>query len=106
LSPLSWSSTWPKRRAIRVDRPRRQSRSRQYGGQGPAIRAGRAALFVNATTGTGTGAANAVLESMTPLSGLAALFNLLLGCISPGGVSTELYRLLLLAFIALCSSPP
>jgi K+-transporting ATPase ATPase A chain len=43
---------------------------------------------------------------MTPLSGLAALFNLLLGCISPGGVSTELYRLLLLAFIALCSSPP
>jgi K+-transporting ATPase ATPase A chain len=43
---------------------------------------------------------------MTPLSGLAALFNLLLGCVSPGGVGTELYRLLLLAFIALCSSPP
>jgi potassium-transporting ATPase potassium-binding subunit len=57
------------------------------------------ALFVQATTGTGTGASNGVLESMTPLSGMAALFNLLLGCISPGGVGTGLYSLLLLVFI-------
>jgi potassium-transporting ATPase potassium-binding subunit len=60
---------------------------------------GGAALFVQATTGTGTGASNGVLESMMPLSGLAALFNLLLGCISPGGVGTGLYSLLLLVFI-------
>jgi hypothetical protein len=32
--------------------------------------------------------------------GLVALFNLLLGCISPGGVGTGLYSLLLLTFIA------
>ena len=57
------------------------------------------ALFAQATTGTGTGASNGVLESMMPLSGLAALFNLLLGCISPGGVGTGLYSLLLLVFI-------
>jgi potassium-transporting ATPase potassium-binding subunit len=57
------------------------------------------ALFAQATTGTGTGASNGVLESMTPLSGMAALFNLLLGCISPGGVGTGLYSLLLLVFI-------
>ena len=57
------------------------------------------ALFVDATTGTGTGASNAVLESMMPISGLVALFNLLLGCISPGGVGTGLYSLLLLVFI-------
>jgi potassium-transporting ATPase potassium-binding subunit len=60
---------------------------------------GGAALFLDATTGTGTGASNAVLESMTPIGGLVALFNLLLGCISPGGVGTGLYSLLLLAFI-------
>jgi potassium-transporting ATPase potassium-binding subunit len=57
------------------------------------------ALFAQATTGTGTGASNGVLESMMPLSGLAALFNLLLGCISPGGVGTGLYSLLLLVLI-------
>jgi K+-transporting ATPase ATPase A chain len=57
------------------------------------------ALFAQATTGTGTGASNGVLESMMPLSGLAALFNLLLGCISPGGVGTGVYSLLLLVFI-------
>jgi len=69
--------------------------------EGKDLRFGQAgaALFVNATTGTGTGASNAVLESMTPLAGLAALFNLLLGCISPGGVGTGLYSLLLLVFI-------
>jgi K+-transporting ATPase ATPase A chain len=60
---------------------------------------GGSALFAQATTGTGTGASNGVLESMMPLSGLAALFNLLLGCISPGGVGTGLYSLLLLVFI-------
>jgi K+-transporting ATPase ATPase A chain len=69
--------------------------------EGKDLRFGQAglALFAQATTGTGTGASNAVLESMTPLSGMAALFNLLLGCISPGGVGTGLYSLLLLVFI-------
>ena len=69
--------------------------------EGKDLRFGQAgaALFVDATTGTGTGASNAVLESMMPISGLAAMFNLLLGCISPGGVGTGLYSLLLLVFI-------
>jgi potassium-transporting ATPase potassium-binding subunit len=61
---------------------------------------GGAALFVDATTGTGTGASNAVLESMTPIGGMIAMFNLMLGCISPGGVGTGLYSLLVLTFIA------
>jgi potassium-transporting ATPase potassium-binding subunit len=37
---------------------------------------------------------------MTPVGDLVALFNLLLGCISPGGVGTGLYSLLLLTFTA------
>ena len=70
--------------------------------EGKDLRFGQAgaALFVDATTGTGTGASNAVLESATPVSGLVAMFNLMLGCISPGGVGTGLYSLLLLTFIA------
>jgi K+-transporting ATPase ATPase A chain len=69
--------------------------------EGKDLRFGQAglALFAQATTGTGVGASNGILESMTPLSGMAALFNLLLGCISPGGVGTGLYSLLLLVFI-------
>ena len=47
-----------------------------------------------------TGASNAVLESMAPISGRVSIFNLPLGCISPGGVGTGLYSLFLLVFIA------
>jgi potassium-transporting ATPase potassium-binding subunit len=70
--------------------------------EGKDLRFGQAgvALFVDATTGTGTGASNAVLESMSPIGGLVAMFNLMLGCISPGGVGTGLYSLLVLMFIA------
>jgi K+-transporting ATPase ATPase A chain len=70
--------------------------------EGADLRFGQAgaALFIDATTGTGTGASNAVLESATPVTGLIAMFNLLLGCISPGGVGSGLYSLLLLTFIA------
>ena len=70
--------------------------------EGKDLRFGQAgaALFVDATTGTGTGASNAVLESAMPLAGLIAMFNLLLGCVSPGGVGTGLYSLMLLVFIA------
>jgi K+-transporting ATPase ATPase A chain len=59
-----------------------------------------AALFAVATTGTGTGAANATFDSLTPIGGLVPLFNLLMGCIAPGGVGTGLYGVLLLAILA------
>jgi potassium-transporting ATPase potassium-binding subunit len=59
------------------------------------------ALFAAATTGTGTGAANATYDSMTPLGGAAPLFYLLIGCITPGGVGTGLYDMLLISIIAI-----
>jgi len=70
--------------------------------EGKDLRFGQAgaALFLDATTGTGTGASNAVLESASPLSGLIAMFNLMMGCISPGGVGTGLYSILMLALVA------
>ncbi len=57
-------------------------------------------LFAVATTGTSTGSVNAMHDSFTPLGGLVALFNLLLGCISPGGVGAGLYGFLVVAVIA------
>ena len=70
--------------------------------EGKDLRFGQAgaAMFAVATTGTGTGAANAAFDSMTPLGGLVALLNLLMGCIAPGGVGTGLYSILLLAILA------
>ncbi len=58
-------------------------------------------LFAAATTGTGTGAANATYDTMTPIGGAAPLFLLLIGCISPGGVGAGLYDLLLISIIAI-----
>jgi K+-transporting ATPase ATPase A chain len=59
-----------------------------------------AAMFAAATTGTGTGAANATYDSMMPLGGMVNLFFLLIGCITPGGVGTGLYDIILIAIIA------
>jgi len=58
------------------------------------------ALFATATTGTSTGAVNSMHDSFMPLGGLVPLFNMLLGCISPGGVGAGLYGFLVLAVIA------
>jgi K+-transporting ATPase ATPase A chain len=59
-----------------------------------------AALFAVATTGTGTGAANATFDSLTPVGGLVPMLNLLAGCIAPGGVGTGLYVILILAILS------
>ena len=56
-------------------------------------------LFATATTGTSTGAVDAMHDSFSPLGGGAVLANMLLGEISPGGVGTGLYSALVLAII-------
>ena len=58
------------------------------------------ALFTAATSGTSTGAVNAMFDSLTPLGGLVPMFNLLAGCIWPGGVGSGLYGFLVVAIIA------
>ena len=63
---------------------------------GPAM----SALFTAATTGTGTGAVITMHDSLTPLGGLVPLFNILAGCIWPGGVGAGLYGFLVVAIIA------
>jgi potassium-transporting ATPase potassium-binding subunit len=63
---------------------------------GPAM----SALYATATTGTSTGSVNAMHDSFMPLGGLVPMFNMLLGCVSPGGVGAGLYGFLVLAVIA------
>ncbi len=69
--------------------------------EGKELRFGQAltALFSAGTTGTGTGAVVAMHDSLTPLAGLVTLFNMLLGCITPGGVGSGLYGILVVAVI-------
>ncbi len=69
--------------------------------EGKELRFGQAltALFSAGTTGTGTGAVVAMHDSFTPLAGLVTLFNILLGCIAPGGVGAGLYGILVVAVI-------
>jgi K+-transporting ATPase ATPase A chain len=63
---------------------------------GPAL----SALFAASTTGTSTGAVNASHDSFTAAGGGVVLSNILLGEVSPGGVGTGLYGILVLAVLA------
>ncbi len=56
-------------------------------------------LFGTATTGTSTGAVNAMHESFSPLGGGLLMVNMMLGEVSPGGVGTGLYGMLVMAVV-------
>jgi K+-transporting ATPase ATPase A chain len=57
-------------------------------------------LFATSTTGTSTGAVNSMHDSYSGLGGSGPLFHMMLGEISPGGVGTGIYGILVLAIIA------
>jgi len=57
------------------------------------------ALFATITTATSCGAVNAMHDSLTPLGGFVALFNMQLGEVIPGGVGTGLYSILIFAIV-------
>lgn len=69
--------------------------------EGKEVRYGEAgsALYAAATTGTSTGAVNAMHDSLTAPGGGVALFNMMLGEIAPGGVGSGLYGMLMLAIV-------
>src|SRR5271170_1191705 len=70
--------------------------------EGKEVRNGQAmsVLYVTATTGTSTGAVITMHDSLTPLGGLVPMFNILAGCIWPGGVGAGLYGFLVVVVIA------
>jgi len=70
--------------------------------EGKEVRFGPAAsaLFAASTTGTSTGSVNSFHDSFTGLGGGVTLGNMMLGEVSPGGVGTGLYGILVLAVLA------
>ncbi|SBN61485.1 K+-transporting ATPase ATPase A chain [Curtobacterium sp. 9128] len=56
-------------------------------------------LFGTTSTATSTGAVNGMFDSFTPVGGLMALVNMMLGEVTPGGVGSGLYGMLVLAVI-------
>ncbi|HKO33245.1 MAG TPA: potassium-transporting ATPase subunit KdpA, partial [Candidatus Limnocylindria bacterium] len=57
------------------------------------------ALFATSTTATSTGAVNSMHDSMTAAGGGVVLVNMLLGEVSPGGVGSGLYGILIAAIV-------
>ncbi|WP_376793472.1 potassium-transporting ATPase subunit KdpA [Thermoflexus sp.] len=70
--------------------------------EGKEVRFGiaRTAIFATVTTGTSTGAVNALHDSLTPLGGLVTLLMMQLGEIAPGGVGSGLYGILAFVIVA------
>ncbi|MDM7989160.1 potassium-transporting ATPase subunit KdpA [Arthrobacter sp. zg-Y877] len=56
-------------------------------------------LFGSTSTLTSTGAVNAMHDSFSPLGGMMAMLNMMLGEVAPGGVGSGLYGMLILAVI-------
>jgi len=76
----------------------------QSGGnmEGKEVRFGipASALFATVTTDVSCGAVNTMHDSLTPLGGLAPLFNIMTGEVIFGGVGSGLYGMLLYAILA------
>jgi K+-transporting ATPase ATPase A chain len=58
------------------------------------------ALYNIASTQTSTGSVNSAMDSYTPIGGFAAMTGMMLGEITPGGVGSGLYTILLFAIIS------
>ena len=69
--------------------------------EGKEVRFGvpQSALFATATTNTSTGAVDSMHDSYTPLGGGTVLTNMMLGEITPGGVGSGLYGMLVIAVV-------
>jgi K+-transporting ATPase ATPase A chain len=63
---------------------------------GPAL----SAVFNISATGTSTGAVNSFTDSYTPLGGLVPLFLMQLGEVTPGGVGSGLYTVVVFALLS------
>jgi potassium-transporting ATPase potassium-binding subunit len=69
--------------------------------EGKEVRFGEwlSALFATSTTSTSTGAVNSFHDSYTALGGGMLLLNMMLGEVTPGGVGSGLYGMLVLAIL-------
>ncbi|HEX3592623.1 MAG TPA: potassium-transporting ATPase subunit KdpA [Pseudonocardiaceae bacterium] len=72
------------------------------GTEGKEVRFGipASSLFANSTTSTSTGAVNSAHDSFSGLGGGGALLNMMFSEMTPGGVGTGIYSILVVAIIA------
>jgi K+-transporting ATPase ATPase A chain len=70
--------------------------------EGKEVRFGTAmsTLFAVLTTGTSCGAVNAMHDSFMPIAGMIPMFQIQLGEVTPGGVGSGLYGIIVFALIA------
>jgi K+-transporting ATPase ATPase A chain len=87
-----------------VDQAAQSGVDAQTGGnmEGKEVRfgIGASATFAASTTGTSSGAVDSFHDSYTAIGGLVALSSMLLGEVSPGGVGTGLYGMLVFVLLA------
>jgi K+-transporting ATPase ATPase A chain len=87
-----------------VDQAAARGADAQAGGnlEGKEVRfgIGASALFAASTTGTSTGAVNSFHDSYTAIGGLVPTSSMLLGEVSPGGVGSGLYSMLVFVLLA------
>ena len=87
-----------------VDQAQHEGSGAQAGGnmEGKEVRFGIGAsdAWAASTTGTSTGAVNSFHDSYTAIGGLVTVSHMLLGEVSPGGVGTGLYGMLVFVLLA------
>jgi potassium-transporting ATPase potassium-binding subunit len=83
----------PRIEALGVTGPNLEGKEARFG-------AAVSGIFAASTTGTSTGAVDSAHDSFTPLGGAVPLVNMMLGEVSPGGVGSGLYGMLVFAVLA------
>ena len=94
LSVTWWAESHPNGPAALLAGANLEGKEQRFG-------IGASSLFATSTTGTSTGAVNSMHDSYSGLGGGMPLLHILFGEVSPGGVGTGLYGILVMAIIAM-----
>ncbi|SFK88534.1 K+-transporting ATPase ATPase A chain [Amycolatopsis sacchari] len=89
-----WAETHPNGPAALLAGANLEGKEQRFG-------VGASSLFATSTTGTSTGAVNSMHDSFSGLGGGMPLLHMMFSEVSPGGVGTGLYGILVLAIIAM-----
>ncbi|MGB3442423.1 MAG: potassium-transporting ATPase subunit KdpA [Actinophytocola sp.] len=93
LAVIWWAEAHPNGPAALLAGGAMEGKEQRFGIPGSA-------LFADSTTATSTGAVNAMHDSFSGLGGGGTILNMLFGEMTPGGVGTGLYSILVMAIIA------
>jgi K+-transporting ATPase ATPase A chain len=93
IALIWWAEAHPNGKAALLAGGAMEGKENRFGIPGSAT-------FAGSTTGTSTGAVNAMHDSLTGLGGGGAMTNMMFGEISPGGTGTGIYAILVFAIIA------